>query len=142
VYALGIGLLILALVVLVLLVVEIRQYAAGRRLISRRRFATRVLAGLLMLLLLAAVFQGLFNKPWDLGLRSAYDRPQLFLGYWLACILVAVALVWVMLADMQEVEDRFSSRQHQLWRDMARFIADNMTGEGRKHSGPKGDGKE
>jgi hypothetical protein len=137
-YWLGLGLLALGLLVLTLLLVEVRQYGAGRRLISRRRFTLRVIAGLLMLLLLGAVFLGLFK----LKLYDAYERPQLFLGYWFGCIAMAVALVWVMLADMQEVEDRFSSRQHQMWREMARFVADNMKRENADRAGAEGDGKE
>ncbi len=137
-YGLALALLILSLLVMVLVLVEVRQYRAGRHMISRRRFALRVVAGLLMLLLLAAVFLGLFV----LQLRDAYARPQLFLAYWGGCIVLAAALAWVMVSDMQAVEDGFSQRQHQLWREMARFVADHVNHDRGDRAGAEGDKKE
>ncbi len=119
-YTLAISLTILALIVLLLLLMEIRSYTAGRTLISRRRLVLRIIAGILLLSLVAAVFVGIFI----LRLTGAQDRAQLFVAYWSSCLLLAVLLVWVMLADLQEVEDRASQRQHDMWRDMARFVAD------------------
>jgi Tfp pilus assembly protein PilN len=138
VYGLALALLILTLFVLTLAVVEVRQYRAGRVLISRRRFLLRMLAGMLMLLLLAAVFVGLFV----LRLGDAQARPQLFLGYWFGCISVAAALVWVMLSDMHEVEELSSRRQHQLWREMARFVAEHMKRDDADRVTAEGDKKE
>jgi len=124
--------------VVVLLLVEVRHYRAGRHLISRRRFALRLVAGLLMLALLAAVFVGLFV----LRLRDARGNPPLFLSFWSGCLVAAIALVWVMVADMREVADRSTQRQHQVWRDMARFIASHMTRDGGGRSGPGTEGEE
>jgi cytochrome c biogenesis protein CcdA len=138
VYGLALTLLILSLFVVVLVLIEIRQHRAGRHMVSRRRFALRVAAGLLMLLLLAAVFVGLFV----LQLRDTQARPQLFLAYWGGCIVMAVALAWVMLSDMQEVEDRFSRRQHQLWRDMARLMAEHVDRDEAGRAGAEGDEEE
>jgi hypothetical protein len=45
------------------------------------------------------------------------------MGFWSGCIMLAVVLVWVMLADVREVGDRFTQRQHGIWREMARFLA-------------------
>ncbi|HUX02298.1 MAG TPA: hypothetical protein VMY35_15140 [Phycisphaerae bacterium] len=118
-YTIAISLTILALIVLLLLLIEIRSYTTGRTLISRRRLVLRIIAGLLLLSLFAAVFVGLFI----LRLTGAQARPQLFITYWSSCLLVAVVLVWVMLADLQEVEERASQRKHEMWRDMAQFVA-------------------
>jgi hypothetical protein len=135
-FALALGLPILGLMVIILLLVEVRHYRAGRHLISRRRFALRLAAGLLMLALLAAVFVGLFL----LGLRDARGNPPLFLSFWSGCLVAAIALVWLMLADMREVVDRSTQRQHQVWRDMARFIARQVSRDGRGGSGPGAEG--
>ena len=126
-YAVAVSLAVLAVMVVVLLLVEVRQYRTGRRIISRRRFVLRLAAGILMLVLLAAVFVGLFV----LKLTEARSQISLFMGYWSGCIVVALALVWVMMADMKEVGDRYTARQHEIWRDMARFIADR--GRSREH---------
>jgi len=134
-YTIAISLTILTLIVLLLLLIEIRSYTTGRTLISRRRLVLRIIAGLLLLSLFAAVFVGLFI----LRLTGAQARPQLFLTYWSSCLLVAVVLVWVMLSDLQEVEDRASKRQHEMWRDMARFVAGQMNPEDQAEAGPKGD---
>lgn len=122
--AIAVALPILCVAVLVLVLVEIRQYRAGRHLITRRRFALRLVAGGLMIALLAAIFVGVFV----LRLYEATTSPTVFLSFWGGCVVVAIALVWAMFADVQEVEDRLRTRQHEMWRDFARFIADSMGG--------------
>ena len=136
-YTIAISLTILTLIVLLLLLIEIRSYTTGRTLISRRRLVLRIIAGILLLALFAAVFVGIFI----LRLTGAQDRPQLFIMYWSSCLLVAVVLVWVMLSDLQEVEDRANQRKHEMWRDMAQFVAGQMNPEDRPEadSDPEGD---
>jgi Na+/melibiose symporter-like transporter len=119
-YAVAVALVAAAMLVLVLLAVEVQGYWRGRTVISRRRLKLRIVAGALLLSLLAAVFLGLFV----LGLRQAHQHPRFFLAYWSCCLAAAIALIWVMLADLQEVEDRFAQRQQEIWRDMARFVGD------------------
>ena len=130
VFTIAILLVILSLIVVILLMVEIRQFRTGRRLISRRRFALRLAAGMLMLVLLAAVFVGLFV----MRLTQADAHPALFMGYWTGCIVIAVVLVWAMMADVREVDDRLTERQHQIWRDMAELLASRMKREGGESS--------
>jgi uncharacterized membrane protein YhaH (DUF805 family) len=134
VYAVAVILPLAAVMVLLLLAVEILAYLRGRTLITRRRLKLRLVAGALLLSLFTAVFLGLFV----LGLRSAHQHPSFFLAYWLSCLAAAIALVWVMLADLQEVEDRFAARQHEIWRDMARFVSDQMRGTKRPDSRESG----
>lgn len=112
----------LAVVVFLLLLVEIRRFRSGRHLLSARRFALRIIAGLLMMGLLCAIFLGLFV----FRLTSAISRADLFLAYWFGCIAVAFVLMFVMVADMRAVEDGYARRQHEIWRDFARFIAGTM----------------
>lgn len=123
VYSIAITLSILGLSVLLLLLVEVRSFRSGRTLISRRRLVLRIVAGLLLLTLLTAVFVGLLI----LRLTDAVGRPQLFLVYWSSCMLIAIVLVWVMLADLQDVENKYSARQQEIWRDMARFVAEQSS---------------
>jgi len=137
-YAVGISLTILGLIVLVLLLLEIRSFQAGRTLITRRRLVLRVVAGLLLLALLVAVFVGIFM----LRLTTAEQRPQLFLVYWTSCLLVAIVLVWVMLADLQEVESRYSERRQQIWRDMSEFVGHELAGREKRDSVSGGDSDE
>jgi hypothetical protein len=137
VYTVAISLAILGMMVLLLLALEVRSSRARRTLITRRRLLLRVAAGLMLLALVSAVFVGLFV----LRLVDAQSRPQLFMVYWLSCLLIAVALVWVMLADLQEVEDRFNARRHEMWHDMARFVADQMKTERHSDAGTKGERK-
>jgi len=121
---------VLALLVFLLLLVEVRRYRTGRHLLSPRRFALRVAGGLLMIGLLCAIFIGLFL----LRLTSAGGRPELFLVYWLGCIAVALALIFVMVADMKAVEQGYTRRQHEIWRDFARFIARASASRGREEA--------
>lgn len=130
----AVALPILAIIVVILLLVEVRQYRMGRRLITRRRFVLRLVTGALMLALLSGVFVGLFL----LRLLNATGQPGLFFVYWSGCLAVAALLVLVMLADMQEVEGRSSDREQEIWRDMARFVA-NQTAQGKQGESETGD---
>jgi len=121
---LAVGVPALAILVALLLVVEVRKYRAGRHLISGRRLALRLISGLLLIGLLAAIFVGLFV----LRLVDASSRPQLFLAFWGGCLVGGFVLLFLMLADVREVEDRSLKRQHEMWRDFARFIAGQMEG--------------
>ena len=134
-YAIALTLAVLGMMVLLLLAVEIHSFRHGRTLISRRRLKLRLVAGALLLSLIVAVFLGLFV----LRLGSASGHPHFFLAYWSACLLAAIALVWVMLADLQEVEDRFSQRQNEIWRDMARFVGEQLGGAKRRDADGKKD---
>jgi hypothetical protein len=136
----AVALPVAAIAVIVLLLVEIRQYRTGRSLISKRRFVLRLVAGLLMILLVAGIFAGLFL----LGLRDARTNPPLFVGFWSGCLAVALALIWVMVSDMREVGERFTKRQHEIWREMARFVATSMRpgDKDKPGSAPEGEGEE
>jgi len=115
----AIALPVLAASVLALLWSEVRRFKAGRHLISARRLGLRLVAGGLMIALLAAVFVGLFA----LHLDAVGSRPHFFMAYWSGCLLIALALILVMLADMREVEARYTQRQREIRRDLASFLA-------------------
>jgi len=136
-YSVAVAVPILAIIVVILMLVEVRQYRMRRHLINRRRFVLRMVTGALMLVLLSGVFVGLFV----LRLSGAAGQPGLFFGYWSGCLAVAVILVLVMLADMQEVEGRSSEREHEIWREMASFVARQTSGEKRGESEAGGEGK-
>jgi cytochrome c biogenesis protein CcdA len=138
VYTLALSLAILGIIVTLLLVMEVGNYRARRTLITRRRLLLRVAAGLMLLALLSGVFVGVFV----LRIVDAQSRPQLFLTYWSGCLLLAIALVWVMLMDLREVEDRFKARQREIWRDMARFVVDQMNAERAGGAGSKDEQRE
>jgi hypothetical protein len=61
-----------------------------------------------------------------LRLREVGARPELFVVFWSACLLIAVALILVMLADMREVGERYTQRQHEIWRDLAGHLAKSV----------------
>ncbi len=125
----GIALPIFAFVVLLVLIGEVHRYKSGRHIISARRLGLRLVAGALLLTLIALVFIGLFV----LHLRVAAPRPQLFIAFWSTCLLIAVLLIMVMLADLREVGERYTQRQHEIWRDFASFVAKQVA---KPSSGP------
>ncbi len=124
-HTIGVSLAILGIMVVLLLLVEVRSFRTRRTLITRRRLLLRLAAGVMLLALLSAVFVGLFV----LRLVDTQSRPQLFVAYWSGCLLIAIALVWAMLTDLREVEDKFNARRHEIWHDMARFVAEQMKGD-------------
>ena len=137
-FALALALVVLALAVILMLLVEVRQYRAGRRLLSARRFALRIIAGVLLFALLGAIFTGIFL----LRLTHAEGNVRLFLTFWGGCALLATALVWIMMADLQETSRRAAQRQHEIWRDFARYIADSVSPAQRGQESPGKDESE
>jgi uncharacterized membrane protein len=126
----GIALLLMTAGAVALLVTEIYRRFTGASLVSRRRFALRLIAGLLLVSLLVAVFLGLFV----LGLEEAGARPNLFLAFWSGCVVIAFLLIFVMLADMREVEDSYSRHQREIWGDFARCLADSLEDSPQEHA--------
>lgn len=115
----------LAIAVIILMLVEARQWRAGRRLISRRQMALRMAGGVVLLALLTAIFVGLYL----LGLRSVAGQPVLFFAWWTGCLVAAIGLIYFALADMRHVEQRQREREHELWREFARMLAERIRRE-------------
>jgi fructose-1,6-bisphosphatase/inositol monophosphatase family enzyme len=104
--------------VLILAMLEARQYASGRSLITRRRFVIRMLGAGLMLAEVAAIFLGLFV----LNLRSPRGHPWSWAAWWAICLIGGFVLMFLALADAKELEARHGERERQLWRDYARSL--------------------
>jgi len=116
--ALGIG-------VIILMLVEVRQWRTGRHPISRGQLALRMVGGVVLLALLSGIFVGLYI----LGLRTPHGRAVLFLAWWMGCLALAVGLLFLALADMRHLEQRRREREHELWHDFAWLLAERIRGE-------------
>ena len=117
--AIAVLLPVTAVVIGALLLGEVHRYRAGPRLISARRFRLRLAAGLISVLLSAALFVLLFGLPRPL----LAAHPAVGLALAVFCLVAAVAVMFIMVADVQEVEDRGRQRRAELWRDFARSVA-------------------
>lgn len=117
-YAFAVVMLVVIFAVLTFLAVEVRKWTAGRRFISRRRFVLRVVSGIVLFGLLTAIFIGVLI----LRLQTPTGRPTLFLVYWFACLLVAVALMILALQELKQVKLRELQGEHELWREVARLF--------------------
>lgn len=108
-----------AVIITCLFLLECIKYRSGALLISRRRFRLRFAAWLLALLLCGTVFVAMFLVP-----RSfVQSHPGLVLGLWGFGLVLGIALIWIMLVDIQEVEDRTKQRESEIWREFARTLA-------------------
>jgi len=116
--ALGIG-------VIILMLVEFRTWRAGRSVISAGQIALRMVGGGILLVLLAAIFLGLFI----LHLRHPHGQPILFLIWWTGCLILAIGLLFLALEDMRHVEQHQREQEHQIWREFARMMAERMRGD-------------
>ena len=116
--ALGIG-------VIILMLVEFRAWRAGRSVISAGQIALRMVGGGILLVLLAAIFLGLFI----LHLRHPHGQPILFLIWWTGCLILAIGLLFLALEDMRHVEQHQREQEHQIWREFARMMAERMRGD-------------
>ncbi|KPJ63995.1 hypothetical protein AMK68_02635 [candidate division KD3-62 bacterium DG_56] len=105
--------------IILLLLFETRQYFAGRSLISRRQYAIRMIGGLLMLVLVAALFIGIYV----LDLTSQPPRPVAFLVFVGVCLVLLFGLMFMAVADAKAVEKRQSEAEGRLWRDFLLQIA-------------------
>lgn len=124
-YALAILLPSAGVVVILLMLIELRHWRAGRRLITARQLRLRMVGGGVLLVLLAGIFAGSFV----LRLHVAHERPGLFLVWWMGCLLIAIVLMFIALADMRQVEERHVERQNDLWREYARTLAERLRRE-------------
>lgn len=115
-------LLIVALGVAGYLVFEVRQSLAGRRFITRKRFALRLISGVLLLALLTAVALGISI----FGLARPDARPLAFLIYWSSCMAAAFLLVVLVLLELKQIGLSKREKEVELWRDIARSIAENL----------------
>jgi len=124
----------LGIAVIILMLVEMREWRSGRSVISTGQAVLRLVGGFVLLGLLTAIFLGLFI----LGLRSPTGRPILFLAWWSGCLALAIALLFLAFADMRRVEQRRRERETELWRDFARTLADRIKRErgGNGETGP------
>jgi predicted small integral membrane protein len=123
--ALSILLPALGIAVIILMLVEVRQWRADRTGIPGRQMALRIAGGVIMLALLTAIFLGLYIP----GLRSPAGRPVFFVAWWTGCLLAAIGLIVLALADMRRVERRQREREHALWREFARTLAERIRRE-------------
>jgi hypothetical protein len=64
------------------------------------------------------------------------NHPGLVLGLWGFGLVLGIALIWIMLIDIQEVEDRIKEREREIWRDFARMLASSR-GKGEKPREPE-----
>lgn len=97
---------------------EVRKHRSGQQLVSPRRFRLRVTAGALSLAVCAVMYSMLFVLP--KSFLESHPVAGLALGVF--CLASAVALILIMLADVQEVEDRLKEREGEVWRDFARSL--------------------
>jgi len=123
--ALSIILPALGVAVIILMLIEARHWRAGRHLISGRQVWLRMAGGMVLLMLLTAIFYGLYI----LRLRSPQGRPLLFLEWWTGCLVAAIALIYLALADLRHVDQRRRERENELWREFARTLADRIRRE-------------
>jgi hypothetical protein len=115
----GVLLAIAAFTITWLFLMEALRYRAGVHLITPRRFRLRLAAWLLAMLLCACMFvQFELISP-----RYAIAHPALVLALWTVCLVSAVALIGIMLADIREVENRVRQRESEIWRDFAHMLA-------------------
>jgi hypothetical protein len=117
--SLAVGLPILMVAVLALIWNEIRLWRHGHSLISPRRFALRMIGGGVLFALIGAIFLGLFV----LDISHPRQHLVLFSVYWMTCLVLLFALMFLSVADMKEVETRQSEAERAMWREFARQLA-------------------
>ncbi len=123
--ALSIILPALGVVVIILMLIEARHWRAGRHLMSGRQVWLRLAGGVVLLMLLTAIFCGLYI----LRLRSPAGQPLLFIGWWMGCLAAAIGLIYLALVDMRHVDERRRERENELWREFARTLAERIRRE-------------
>jgi hypothetical protein len=104
---------VLVVAIIVLLLVETRQYRSGRSLINRRQYVIRMIGGVLMLGLVVALFVGIYV----FDLTSPPPRPLALTVFVIACLVLLFGLMFMAVADAKAVEKRQGEAEGRLWRD-------------------------
>jgi len=134
--SLAVVLPLLLLVVLGLIWNEVRQWRQGQSMISSRRFVLRMIGGGVLFTLILAIFLGLFV----LDIEHPKQQPVLFSVFWLSCVVLAFALMFLAIADVKEIELRQNEAEHTMWREFARQLA-GLPPEEKGKEPPKSDGQ-
>lgn len=121
-----------AVVITYLFILEVIKYRSGALIVSPRRFRLRFAAWILALLLCVTVMAAMFA----FSQSFMVSHPGVVLGVWSLGLALGIALIWIMLADIQEVEDRLKAREREIWRDLARLLA-SRGGAGETPSPPE-----
>jgi len=98
------------IIVLVSLVVQIRAWRAGTRVLSKRHKGLRVSSACIMIVVMSMVL---------VGDRWLANIPLAVMAYWVLCFGLAVALVIVALLDLKEVGLSFGEERKRIVREIA-----------------------
>ncbi|MHB1000157.1 MAG: hypothetical protein ACYC27_13005 [Armatimonadota bacterium] len=91
--------------VIIFLIIEIRGWAAGTKIVTHKQKGLRISSAVLLLIILAMFLVG---DKWAMG------QPFLVLIYWMTCFVLAVTIVILTLLDIREVGRTFSDSQRNM----------------------------
>lgn len=97
---------------------EIRLHRAGDSPLGLRRLRLRIIAGILLIGLFLAIIFGVVI----LKLTAPDDRPLFFLIYWLACLLVSLAVMILAMIDMLQVSRLQHNHDRDLWKNLSQIF--------------------
>ncbi len=118
-YLLGVILLLGITLVIVLLAGEIRQRRAGASLLRSAAIAFACSPGAPLVCCLLAIGVGAFGAE----TTTTDNRPLLFFAYWLICLLLACALVFLALFDLGKFEKCSIGDINDLWRIFRKILS-------------------
>ena len=106
-YTSGLLLLVAAIAVIIGAVLQLLQYRRGRHIITRGQLALRLLAAALIVSIIGMIFFGSVY-PWP--------NPLVELLFWSVLTLLAMAVIFVAMADLRMLERQRHLRQAELYR--------------------------
>lgn len=111
-YATGVGLAILAVVIVITALVQVSQYRRGQQVISGRQLALRMLMALLLLSIIGFSF-------WGVVYFHGQPLPLYEILFWLMVLLLAVMVIVLAITDLRQVRRAQHRARAELYQRMA-----------------------
>jgi len=113
-YPVGVGLAIVAVIIVISALVQISQYRRGQQLISRSQLTLRLVMAVLLLAIIGLSFGGVvyFNTR---------QQPLTEIIFWLMLMLMAVVVVVLAVVDLRQVRRAQHRARAELYERMAQL---------------------
>lgn len=113
-YATGVGLAVLAVIIVISALVQVSQYRRGQQLISSRQLALRLVMACLLLSIIGLSF-------WAAVYFNVQQEPWAEIIFWLMLMLLAVVVIVLALVDLRQVRRAQHRARAELYQRMAQL---------------------
>ena len=114
IYATGVSLAVLAVIIIISALLQVSYYRHGRQLITRGQLALRLVMAVLLLSIIGLSFFGVVYF-------SSSQQPLYEIVFWLVLMLLAIAVIVLAVIDLRQVRRAQHRARAELYQRMAQL---------------------